>query len=1187
YIGGVQLARGYLNRPDLTAAAFVPNPFLEKKTTDHRLQATGAEATRYRLQASGSKAPIAYSSLESEAYGLKPDSRLYRTGDLARWRPDGAIEYLGRIDFQVKVRGFRIELGEIEARLLQHPVVNDAVVLAREDEPSEIRLVAYVVREGEEPEAEASERLREHLGETLPDYMVPAAFVFMDMLPVTPSGKLDRRALPLPDISAQLAHQYVAPRNAVEAELAQIWAAVLRVEKVGIYDNFFGLGGDSVRGIQVVSRANQCGLQLTPRLVFEYPTVAALAQLAERAEPTEPRSLQSAPPIPATSRLTPEHFPLADLRQDELDALPFAARDIEDIYPLGPMQEGMLFHTLAQPGTGIYVMQDRYEITSAIDVQAFRDAWQQAIDHHPILRTSFLWETETRAHQIVHRRVALPFEYHDWRGLAETEQRAHLEALLQVEQREGFDLGVAPLMRIRLLRLEDARYLCVRSFHHILMDEWCTSPLLLEFRENYLALSKGMATPRRMPRPFRDYIAWLQQQDPNPTERFWRKYLEGFREPTPLVVDRPSARLEQVDRTVSDVIAELSITDTKLLDELARRHRLTINTFVQGALALLLGHYSDRTEMLFGVTVAGRPTALPRVESTIGLFINSLPLRVRIRPEQPVVEWLRDLFAQNLELRQYEYVPLVKLQSWSAVPRGDAQLFQHLFTFENAPIDSSLRTENDVLDMDLIGNRVHTNYPITFVAIPASTLTLRLTYETERFERATVERLLGHLKRLLEGVIHHWDKPVGEISLLGAAERQQILHDWNITVHDYAAPRDLISRFEAQVEKTPEACAVACGEAQLSYRELNARANRVAHALMGYGVGPDGVVALLDDRGVDFLVMMLGIFKAGGAYVPLDPAHPDGRMVQVLEESRVGLVLCGETYRARAESLITHPSPLPPGESQGQGMALLGAPRMQGGGEGINSIPSFASPTLVILAELEAHDGVFPNPPRRHTERNLAFVIYTSGSTGKPKGAMVEHRGMFNNLITKVPALGLTERDVIAQTASQCFDISVWQYLTALTCGARVEVFPDEISRDPARLLGQLAARGVTILETVPSMIRALLEIADASVELPALRWLLPCGEAFPPELCRQWMQRFPDLKLLNAYGPAECSDDVSYHPIEKPKENDLTVPIGRPVHNTRLYALNRWLEPVPVGVPGEICVGGIQGGRGYLNRAD
>lgn len=428
-------------------------------------------------------------------------------------------------------------------------------------------------------------------------------------------------------------------------------------------------------------------------------------------------------------------------------------------------------------------------------------------------------------------------------------------------------------------------------------------------------------------------------------------------------------------------------------------------------------------------------------------------------------------------------------------------------------------------------------------------------YATGLFDEATIGRLSEHLHLLLGGIVAYPESCISELRLLSAPERHQLLRDWNATVHEYPEPRDLIGRFEGQVEKTPEAIAVACGEARLTYRELNARANRVAHGLSQLGVGPDSLAALLDDRSVDFLVMMLGIFKVGGAYVPLDPAHPDGRMMQVLEESRVRFILCGETYRARAEGLI--------------------------------EAAAISLPTLVSLAELEAHEGVFPNPPRRHTEQNLAFVIYTSGSTGKPKGAMVEHRGMFNNLITKVPALGLTERDVIAQTASQCFDISVWQYLTALTCGAWVEVFPDEISRDPARLLEQLAARGVTILETVPSMIRALLEIAEAGLELPALRWLIPCGEAFPPELCRQWMQRFSDLKLLNAYGPAECSDDVSYHPIEKPKDDDLTVPIGRPVHNTRLYVLNRWLEPVPVGVPGEICVGGIQVGRGYLNRAD
>ncbi|QBR71365.1 hypothetical protein CU048_08815 [Beijerinckiaceae bacterium] len=1105
YIGGVGLARGYLGQPDLTAERFVPNPF-----------DTG--------------------------------ERLYASGDLARYRPDGNIEFLGRIDHQVKIRGFRIELGEIEAALCRVPDVRDAVVLARADSLEEKQLVAYVVANA--GSAPTMANLRASLQRELPDYMVPFAFVILDALPLTSSGKLDRKALPAPDILAQLAHQYMAPRTPAEDALCRIWAEVLGLERIGVEDNFFDLGGDSIRAIRVASRMQTAGFDLSPRQLLQFPTVGILAANLKAFAPET---------IPAKTGADPSAFEspfsLAELTPDEIETIKGRVPDIEDLYPLTPMQEGMLFHSLSQPKTGIYHMQERYEIKGAIDLGAFADAWQRVVDGHSILRTSFLWDTHGCAHQLVHRRVELPFAHVDLRHLSDAERRAQVQSLLKTELEQDFDLSVAPLLRIQLIRLDKERYLCVRSFHHIIMDDWCTSPLLLDFRNHYAALSKGSSLPCRANGQFRDYLAWIRQQDLAAAEKFWRRYLDGFTEPTPLIGGSdiiPSDASGAVD----DVILDLTASDSQKLGELARKHHLTVNTFVQAALALLLCRYAGTEEVVFGVTVAGRPANLASADSTIGLFINSLPLRVRIRSEQLVRAWLKDLLADNLDMRQYEFVSQSMIQRWSAIPRADSLLFQHLLTFENAPIDPSLRAEKDVLDIDLVGLRVHTNYPITFVAIPADVLTLRLTYARDRFEAGTMERMARHLKAAIEGLIRGFDGIVGTVEMLDPSERIELLEDWNRTGHVYGEPRDLIGRFEAQVLESPEAVASSCGSVTLSYQALNEKANRLAHALIGEGVGPDTVVALLDERGLDFLAMMLAIFKAGAAYLPLDPAHPDGRIAQVLVESQVGLLLAGTSCRDRAGTIVA-------------AMADL-------------------KPRLLDLATLEARESCRENPRRRHGPKNLAFVIYTSGSTGKPKGAMVEHQGMFNNLITKVPALELTSADVIAQTASQCFDISVWQFLTALTLGARVEIFPDAISRDPQRLLEEIAARGVTILEAVPSMIRALLDAPEAEAGLAGLRWLLPCGEAFAPELCRRFMERHPRVRLLNAYGPAECSDDVSYYPIEAaPAGNDLSVPIGRPVDNTRLYLLNRWLEPAPVGAPGEICVGGVQVGRGYLNRPD
>ncbi|MGH2619079.1 MAG: amino acid adenylation domain-containing protein, partial [Anaerolineales bacterium] len=1432
YIGGVQLARGYLNRPDSTAERFVPNPFLEK-TTDQRLQATG------------SKAPIAYSSLESEAYGLKPGSRLYKTGDLARYRPGGAIEYLGRIDHQVKIRGFRIELGEIETRLKHHPGIREAVVVAREDSPGDKRLVAYLVGVQEPvPEVEA---LRAWLGEILPDYMVPAAFVHLERLPVTANGKLDRKALPTPDLSAQFAEHYVAPRNATEETLAKIWAEVLRVERVGIHDNFFELGGDSILSIQAVSQATQAGFRLSPRQLFQRPTIAALAQVAERVfdaktdpddvrgelpltpiqrwffheswvnpdhwnqallleiqrpleprhleeamrqlvghhdalrlrfvleqgawrqsyaegendqliryedvsqtpdaeigqaiasraarhqaqlslargplfravcfdagarhpgwllliahhlavdavswrilledldalcrrleeggepvlpprttsyrrwalrlseyaqtlagAPQPPRPIEAAPLLPAdypagantdaesstlaltleaahtralvqetagayhthvpelllaalgqvigaragietvlldleghgrdhplddldltrtvgwfttlfpvslgiprerspgtlikavkeqvrcsagagfdysvrswllenagaaaprapilfnylghldpaddprarfrpvfqpvgtlrdprnarayeweitaaitggqlrlewtysTARyaratierlaeaameglkqliehclqpevggLTPVDFPLARLSQEELDALPCDPRSVDDIYPLAPMQEGLLFHTLMHPGSGIYHMQDRYGIRGQVDVEAFREAWQRVLDRHRILRSGFVWEGLGSPHQVVYRRVALPFEFLDWRQFTQSEQESMLEELLRAERQQGFDLAQAPLMRIRLLRLAEERYRLIRSYHHILMDAWCTSLVLQDFKDFYKALRQRKRASERIVPPFKDYIAWLQRQDRAAAERFWREYLRSFTEATPRVVERPIQHPADGGE-IGDQVDFLSEEDTAALNALAQRHRLTANTFVQAAWALLLSRYSRCEEVLFGVTVAGRPTDLPGIETVLGLFINSLPLRVRVHPGQRVLDFLRGLLQQNLDLRQYEHMPLVQIQALSDVPRGQP-LFQHLLVFENTPLDPGLREDCAGLRLVDVETRTHTNYPITVVVIPGPRLHLQLTYERVRFEDGAIARMLGHFRCLLEGLIHQPQARLGELGMLTEAERRAVFFEWNQTAISKSGVSDFSTLFEAQVSRTPEAVAVACGGEQLTYREINTRANRIAHALIAGGVGPDVLVALVDERGIDLLVAILAVFKAGGAYLPLDPAYPEARIEHIIELSRAALVIAGPSCSAYIREAVN-------------------------AGDG-------PKPPVVGLDDLEAELGAVTSPLPSGGARDLAYVIYTSGSTGAPKGAMVERAGMLNNLLSKISELNLGPQDVIAQTASQCFDISVWQFLTGLVCGARVEIIANAVVQDPGALL--------------------------------------------------------------------------------------------------------------------------------------
>ena len=437
-------------------------------------------------------------------------------------------------------------------------------------------------------------------------------------------------------------------------------------------------------------------------------------------------------------------------------------------------------------------------------------------------------------------------------------------------------------MRIRLIRLGEDRWRCVRSHHHILTDEWCTSPLFVEFRDAYAALLMGRPLPERRVYQFRDYFAWLKHQDLAVPEAFWRSYLRGFREPTPLTVDRSRRARDTMREDILDAQAELDRGSTLALQQVAQKYGVTPNTLIQGAFALLIGRYANRPEVVFGITVSGRPAELPGIEQMLGLFINTLPLRLRFREAQRISDWWQEIQSVNLELRQFEFTPLVQCQAWSEVA-GGIDLFQHLLVFENAPVDPSLLTDRSVLNMRFIGNRVHTNYPITVTVIPGDKLHVRITYEANRFEQPYIQRFLTHFLALLEAMIARPQAHVGEFSLLLPAERRQQLQHWNDTAHTYAPPADFVAAFEAQAEMCPDARAVRCGEVSLSYRELNRRVNKVAHGLIARGVSPEIVVGVIDERGVDFLVMMLAVLKAGGVYLPLDPRHPKLRHLRVIK----------------------------------------------------------------------------------------------------------------------------------------------------------------------------------------------------------------------------------------------------------------------------------------------------------------
>ncbi|MGY2180315.1 non-ribosomal peptide synthetase [Pseudomonas agarici] len=857
----------------------------------------------------------------------------------------------------------------------------------------------------------------------------------------------------------------------------------------------------------------------------------------------------------AAGGLTPSDFPLARLTQPQLDALPVAASQIEDVYPLTPMQEGLLLHTLLEPGTGLYYMQDRYRINSELDPRRFAQAWQAVIARHEALRASFCWNVGEDMLQIIHKPGSTPIEYLDWSAEPEDRQEPRLQRLLQAEREAGFDLLREAPFHLRLIKVGAARYWFMMSNHHILIDAWCRSLLMHDFFEIYTALGEGRQAQLAAPPRYRDYIGWLQRQDLVAARQWWQHNLQGFERTTPIPSDRPLLREhagESGGMRVGDRYTRLDPRDGVRLRELAQQHQLTVNTFAQAAWALVLRRFSGDRDVVFGVTVAGRPVAMPQMQRTVGLFINSIPLRVTLPPDGAgcsVRNWLSGLLERNMELREYEYLPLVTIQENSELPKGQP-LFDSLFVFENAPVQVAVLDRAQSLNASSDSGRTHTNFPLTVVCYPGDDLGLHLSYDRRYFEESSVERLLSEFKRLLLALLDGFHGDMAELPLLGADERDFLLEGCNRSSHEYPLEQSYVALFEARVAAHPQRIAATCLEQQYSYEQLNQVGNRLGHALVAAGVGFDQPVALLAERSLDLLGMMVGSFKAGAGYLPLDPGLPSQRLGRIIERSRTPLLVCTRACRDQAHALLDQ---------------FVAAER----------------PQLLVWETVQEGSYPLSNPGLYSAPDNLAYVIYTSGSTGLPKGVMVEQRGMLNNQLSKVPYLALSEADVIAQTASQSFDISVWQFLAAPLFGGRVDIVPNAIAHDPQGLLAHVQRQRISVLESVPSLIQGLL--AQERVSLDGLRWLLPTGEAMPPELAHQWLLRYPQIGLVNAYGPAECSDDVALFRVDLASTCASYLPIGTPTDNNRLYLLDGADELVPLGAVGELCVAGTGVGRGYV----
>ena len=1539
HIGGNCLARGYLNSPHLTAERFIPDPFARE-----------------------------------------PGARIYRSGDLARYLPDGNIEFLGRNDYQVKVRGYRVELGEIEAALRRHTEVREAVVTVHSDGRGHQGLVAYVVCRSEP--APTAREFRDFLKERLSEQMLPSAFVLLDALPLTPNGKVDRRALPEPSPSRlEAEHGFTAPRTSIEKILADIWATLLKLESVGVHDNFFESGGDSILSIQLVARAKQAGVNLTPGQIFEHPTIEKLAAIASSSTPTQPiaeqgsltgavkltpiqrwffeqnfrvpghwnmalmleakerldpsllekalahvvahhdalrlrfvkeedgwrqmfaaereahpfvsvhdlnglqltdrgaararmaaeiqseldlasgplvraalfdegerhpqqlllvihhlvidavswgilledfeRSyrqlqqeqavelpqkttsfkswaeqlelftqsdalteelkywtnilsshiadslptdatgentegsarthtvtltaaethalLQDVPEIyhtrindllltalaEAFQRLTkketllveleghgreelfagvdlsrtvgwftsafpvllnlegaaapgaalktikeqlrkiprqgigygllrymseqseavsdlralpqaevsfnylgqldrlwqdsmlfrpsretvkptrhpearrshlleidasiinqelkiewtfshqvhqeetiaklagdylaalreliahclsteagghtPSDFPFAKLDQRQLDALLTGSSGITDVYRLSPMQQGMLFHSLYAPGTGVYIGQFSCLLRGDLDVDAFAAAWQSVLDRHEILRASFVWEKTEEPLQLIHRGVRVPLEQHDWRGLTKADSEREWELLLGREQRRGFDLASSPLMRFGLARIADDAYRFVWTHHHLLLDGWSGSLLLHEVFAAYEAGRHGVITSgMKQQRAYRDYISWLGQQDIARAEEFWREYLAGFNAPTPLLFERATGNPKDGETEFGEKKLSFDATLTARLQTYARQHQLTLNTLVQGAWALLLHRYSQEQDVVFGATVAGRPASLAGVESMIGLFINTLPVRVSVPPRMELLAWLKRLQNGQARLREYEYSPLLQVQRWSEAPR-DAALFESLFVFENYPIDAHAIAESFSLKLSAARSFDRTNYPLTIVALPGRELQLQALYDDQRFAGEAIERVLSQLQTLLENFLQDPQQRLSDIQLLTVSERHRLLVEWNQVERQDPQQHPFIHQlFEAQAARTPDAVALICGTEQISYQQLNERANRLAHCLQTLGVGPESLVGVLLPRSSQMLVALLGVLKAGGAYLPLDATYPQARLSFMLADAAASVLLTDS-------SLMGH-------------------------------VPQHTAQVLL----LDADESVFAAASRENLSvqvkaENLGYLIYTSGSTGQPKGVSITHANASSFLNWTQTQFTTTELSGVLASTSICFDLSIFELFAPLSCGGAV------ILAENALALPQLpAANQVSLVNTVPSAMTELLRVDG----LPEnVRTVNLAGEPLKLSLVRQLYQVGTVKRVMNLYGPTE---DTTYSTVSEIRREDKTEPtIGRPITGTEAYLLDGQWQLVPQGAIGELYLGGAGLARGYLNRPE
>jgi amino acid adenylation domain-containing protein len=1108
FIGGAGVARGYLNRADLSAQRFVDDPF-----------ATAANA------------------------------RMYRSGDLARYRIDGEIDYLGRNDDQVKIRGLRIEPGEIEAQLRTYPGVGEVIVLAREDVPGEPQLVAYYSAAQDLP----VRGLAAHAAAALPQYMRPAAYVRIDTLPLTVNGKLDRGALPAPDGAPGLARAYEAPVGHVEATLARLWSVLLKVERVGRHDNFFDLGGHSLLGVSMIERMREEGLHAEVSALFTTATLAELAACVDGRDRDVQVPLNRLPA--GAQRITPEMLSLVTLSQQEIDSIvakvPGGAANLQEIYPLAPLQQGILFHHLMSTEGDPYLLSTLYGFTSRARLERFLKAAQRVVDRHDILRTSLAWEGLSEPVQVVMRAVDLPVQEVEF-DAAQGDIAEQMEARYD-RAHYRIDVGAAPLLRCFVAHdVAQGRWLLRFLAHHLAMDHTALELLTLEAQ----LIDQGRAAELPAPAPYRNFVAQaslgVSRQE---HEDFFRGMLGD--------IDAPTAPfglfgVRGDGRDVREARHTLAPALSATIRQLARGLGVSAASLMHLAWALVLARTSGRAQVVFGTVLFGRMQSGTQTDRALGLFINTLPLRIDVA-QGGVESALQHTHALLAQLMRHEHAPLALAQRCSALA-AHAPLFTALLNYRHSAPKALASTDEmprDAADeiLFLSSGEERTNYPLC-LNIDDTGVEFMLTaqigagIDPQRI-CAFMDSALRGLSRALETAP---STPAAQIDVLPTDEHRQLMLEWNAPA-PYPQDRCIHALFEAQAARNPQQVALVLGEQQLTYAALNGRANRLARHLRGMGVGPDVLVAICVERSLEMIVGLLGILKAGGAYVPLDPSYPPERIAYVLNDARPAVLLTQHHLRDALPSLSRE------------------------------ELATFYLDTQQdLLIDYPATDPGYAVQPD-----NLAYVIYTSGSTGKPKGALLRHANVQRLFAASAGHFRFDRDDIWTLFHSYAFDFSVWEIWGALLHGGKLVIVPFDISRTPARFHALLAQQKVTVLNQTPS---AFLQLTAADAQLGAasplsLRYVIFGGEALNPATLAPWFAAHDDAvpALINMYGITETTVHVTWHRLHA--DASAKASIGRPLSDLATYILDANLQPTPQGVAGELHVAGDGLARGYLNRGD